>query len=342
MLDDLKIIHAKDPQDALGYAENQWKQLEYDFNIEGEVGAENIQNIIFSGMGGSALSALIFKTWPGANVPFEISKDYYLPKYANDKTLVIVSSYSGNTEETVSSLNSALQKKCKVIIIAGGGKLLNMAKEGNLPYIVLPPAGQPRFAALYGLNALVAIFTKLKLLEQSFLTELGNASVFLKESCAKFSPTVAKKDNLAKQLAYECIGTSPVIYASLLFPAAYKWKISFNENAKNVAWCNAYPEFNHNEFLGWTSHPLEKPYRIFDLISSLDHPQVLKRFAISDKLLSGRRPAAIQVKAQGNTLLEQLLWTIALGDFTSIYTAILNGVNPSTVEIIEKLKKELA
>lgn len=342
MLDDLKIIHAKDPQDALGYAENQWKQLEYDFNIEGEVGAENIQNIIFSGMGGSALSALIFKTWPGANVPFEISKDYYLPKYANDKTLVIVSSYSGNTEETLSSLNEAINRKCKVVAIAGGGKLLDIAKDKNIAYAVLPPAGQPRFAALYGLKALVTLFSNIKLVDSTALSELTNASEFLKESCVSFSPTVPKNDNLAKQLAYESIGNSPVIYAGLLFPAAYKWKISFNENAKNVAWCNAYPEFNHNEFLGWTSHPLEKPYRIFDLISSLDHQQVLKRFAISDKLLSGRRPAAIQVNAQGNTLLEQLLWTIALGDFTSIYTALLNGVNPSTVEIIEKLKKELA
>jgi glucose/mannose-6-phosphate isomerase len=306
------------------------------------VDQQGIENIVFSGMGGSALSALIFKSWPGINIPFEISRDYNLPKYAGENTLVIASSYSGNTEETVSSLNSALQKKCKVIIIAGGGKLLDMAKEGNLPYVVLPPAGQPRFAALYGLNALVTIFTKLKLLEQSFLTDLGNASVFLKESCAKFSPTVAKKDNLAKQLAYECIGTSPVIYASLLFPAAYKWKISFNENSKNVAWCNQYPEFNHNEFLGWTSHPLEKPYRVFDLISSHDHPQIIKRFKISNKLLSGRRPSAIEIQAKGSNFLEDLLYTIALGDFVSIYTAILNGVNPSPVEIIEKLKKELA
>ena len=342
MLDDLKIIHAKDPQDALGYAENQWKQLEYDFNIEGEVGAENIQNIVFSGMGGSALSALIFKTWPGTGVPFEISKDYYLPKYANEKTLVIVSSYSGNTEETLSSLNEAINRKCKVVAIAGGGKLLDIAKDKNIAYAVLPPAGQPRFAALYGLKALVTLFSNIKLVDSTALSEITNASEFLKESCASFTPTVPKSDNLAKQLAYESIGNSLVIYAGLLFPAAYKWKISFNENAKNVAWCNAYPEFNHNEFLGWTSHPLEKPYRIFDLISSFDHPQVLKRFAISDKLLSGRRPAAIQVNAQGNTLLEQLLWTIALGDFTSIYTAILNGLNPTPVEIIEKLKKELA
>lgn len=341
MLDDLKIIHTKDPQDALGYAEKQWQQLEYEFAVEGKLDPNNIENIIFSGMGGSALSALIFKTWPGVDIPFEISKDYQLPKYANEKSLVIVSSYSGNTEETLSSLNEAIAKKCQVAVITGGGKLLEAAKEQSFAHTVLPPAGQPRFAALYGLNALITILSSVDLLSKNYLKELKDAVPFLKESCASFTPTIAKKDNLAKQLAYECIGTSPVIYAGLLFPAAYKWKISFNENAKNVAWCNAYPEFNHNEFLGWTSHPLEKPYRVFDLISSFDHSQVIKRFKISDKLLSGRRPAAITVEAKGDTLLQQLLWTIALGDFTSVYTAILNGVNPTPVEIIEKLKKEL-
>ncbi len=342
MLDDIKIIHTKDPQDALGYAEKQWQQLEYEFVLNGSIDSKKIKNIVFSGMGGSALSALIFKTWPGVGLPFEISKDYKLPTFVNEQSLVIVSSYSGNTEETLSSLNEALERKAQIIVIAGGGKLLEVAKENNLAFVVLPPAGQPRFAALYGLNALVSVLSANNLVSPDSLDELRQSSSFLKETCQEFIPTEPKEHNIAKQLAYECIGNSPVVYAGVLFAAAYKWKISFNENAKNVAWCNAYPEFNHNEFLGWTSHPLEKPYRIFDLISSLDHQQVLKRFAISDKLLSGRRPAAIQVNAQGNTLLEQLLWTIALGDFTSIYTALLNGVNPSTVEIIEKLKKELA
>jgi glucose/mannose-6-phosphate isomerase len=341
MLDDLKIIHTKDPQDALGYAEKQWQQLEHEFVLNGSIDSNMVENIVFSGMGGSALSALIFKSWPGVNVPFEISRDYKLPSYANQKSLVIVSSYSGNTEETISSLNDALERKAQIIVIAGGGKLLDIAKEKNLAFVVLPPAGQPRFAALYGLNALVSVLSASNIIDVSSLRELRECSDFLKKSCEEFIPTVAKENNIAKQYAYECIGNSPVIYAGVLFAAAYKWKISFNENAKNIAWCNAYPEFNHNEFLGWTSHPIEKPYRIFDLISTFDHPQVIKRFKVSDRLLSGRRPTAIEVNAKGDSLLRQLLYTIALGDFVSMYTAILNGVNPTPVDIIEKLKKEL-
>jgi glucose/mannose-6-phosphate isomerase len=133
-----------------------------------------------------------------------------------------------------------------------------------------------------------------------------------------------------------------VVYACpLMAPAAYKWKISFNENAKNVAWWGQYPEFNHNEFIGWSSHPINKPYSVIDLRSSFEHPRVQQRFILSDKLLSGRRPAAYVVQAEGETLLEQLLWTINYGDFVTIYLALLNGVNPAPVELVEKFKKEL-
>jgi glucose/mannose-6-phosphate isomerase len=114
-----------------------------------------------------------------------------------------------------------------------------------------------------------------------------------------------------------------------------------NENAKNLAWTNQYPEFNHNEFIGWSSHPVEKPYAVVDLRSSFEHPRIQKRFELSDRLLSGRRPAAHVVEAKGETLIEQLLWTINFGDFVTIYLALLNGVNPSPVELVERFKKEL-
>ena len=125
-------------------------------------------------------------------------------------------------------------------------------------------------------------------------------------------------------------------------PVAYKWKISWNENAKNVAFWSVYPEANHNEFIGWTSHPVHKPFAIFDLKSSFEHPRILNRFDVSDKLLSGRRPKAIEVQLSGDTPLRQMLWGSILADFVSVYVAILNCVNPTPVELIEKLKQELA
>ena len=150
------------------------------------------------------------------------------------------------------------------------------------------------------------------------------------------------KNNYAKQLALSAVGKTGVFYGGdKTASIAYKWKISWNENAKNTAFYNQYPEFNHNEFMGWTSHPVEKPFAIFDLISSFEHPQVIKRFKVSDKLLSGRRPKAKVIELQGDTVLKQLLWAAILADFTSIYLAILNNVDPTPVKLIEKLKQEL-
>ena len=341
MLDDLKYIHQKDTQDALTFAEKQWYQLHTDFVVKPAVGTKNYSNVVFAGMGGSALAAELFKSWATLSVPFEIIKNYDIPKYVNEDTLFIVSSYSGNTEEALSALAGAEKQHATVVVITSGGQLAKSAKEKDIPLVILPEGFQPRVATLSSLKALIT------LLDNSGLTngledELEKASEHIEQAVKQWRPDVATKQNRAKQIALDIIGKSPVIYGGpLLASVAYKWKISFNENAKNVAWCNTYPEFNHNEFVGWSSHPVDKPYAVIDLRSSFDHPQIKKRFELSARLLSGKRPAPIVVEAEGKTELEQLLWTVVLGDFVSIYTALLNGVNPTPVDLIEKLKKEL-
>jgi glucose/mannose-6-phosphate isomerase len=139
------------------------------------------------------------------------------------------------------------------------------------------------------------------------------------------------------------MGKSVVVYAGpTLVAAGYKWKISFNENAKQIAWFGVYPEFNHNEFIGWSEQPEHKPYAVIDLRSSFDHPRVTARFELSDRLLSGKRPAVHVVEAQGDTALAQALWASMLGDFVTIYTALLAGQDPAPVDLVEKFKKKLA
>ncbi len=341
-IDDLKYIHAKDSQDALGIAAKQWQQLEHEFNIP-ELN-HDVANVVFSGMGGSALAALLAKTWPGFSLPFEISRGYNLPKYIGPKSLVIASSYSGNTEETISALNEAIESGAQVICISSGGKLAEIAAEKGLTWIELPKASQPRFATLYSFKAFVTVLERAGLVNESESEkQIHQTADFLKQHLESWSPLHPAAKNYAKKLALDLIGLSPVVYGGpLMAPAAYKWKISFNENAKNVAWWNEYPEFNHNEFLGWTSHPVDKPYAVIDLRSSFEHPRVQQRFDLSAKLLSGRRPSPHIVEAVGDTLLEQLLYTMALGDFVSLYMALLNGINPTPVELIEKFKKELS
>jgi len=346
MLDDLKYIHERDAQDALGIAEKQWQQLEQDFEIEypdSFADAEPTTNIVFAGMGGSALAALLSQTWPGYTVPFEISRDYTPPHHLHKNTLFVASSYSGNTEETIEALGHAEEAGALIAIITSGGKLADIAREKHYPLIVLPGGFQPRFASLFALKALITLLERAGFVktEQAEVT-LKKTAEYLQSIVSAWRADVPTKDNYAKQIALELMGKSVVIYGGpLMFPAAYKWKISCNENAKNVAWCNEIPEFNHNEFLGWTSHPVEKPYAVVDLRSHLEHPRVLKRFEVTEKLLSGKRPAPIVIDVLGDTLLEQLLWAVALGDFVTIYLAFLNGLNPTPVDLIEKFKKSL-
>ncbi len=343
MLDDLKLIHMRDAQDTLGIAERQSDQLAYELAFENAQQPIEVDNIVYAGMGGSALAAILSASWPGYNLPFQVVRDYDLPAYVSARTFVIAASYSGNTEETISALAQAEAKGAHIAVIAGGGQLAEIARKKGYPLALLPKAEQPRYAVFYNLRILLGLLEAAGVLPASqATTELAEATKFLKTAVQPWLPTVPTASNHAKQIALEVIGKSPVIYAGpKLFPAAYKWKISFNENAKHIAWTNEYPEFNHNEFMGWTKQPVQKPYAVIDLRSSLEHPRVQKRFEVSERLLSGMRPAPIIVQAQGDTLLEQLLWTIALGDFVTIYTALLNGINPAPVDLIEKFKKSL-
>ena len=342
MLDDLKYIHERDVQDALGTAEKQYDQLNYEF-IVGPLSFQP-SNIVYAGMGGSALAASLSITWPGYNVPFEIVRNYDIPGYVSSETLFIASSYSGNTEETLAALAAAEEAGAHIAVIAGGGKLVEIAKEKGYPLALVPTTGQPRYAVLYNLKALVSILKAAGVVSGAQVDQqLSLAADYLQRAAAIWAPTVATKDNPAKQLAQELMGKSVVVYSGpKIFPAAYKWKISVNENAKQIAWVNQYPEFNHNEFIGWSRQPVDKPYAVIDLRSSYEHARIQKRFVVSEQLLSGMRPTPFVINVEGDTLLEQLLWTVMFGDFVTIYLALLNGIDPAPVELVEKLKTELA
>ncbi|HSW85222.1 MAG TPA: bifunctional phosphoglucose/phosphomannose isomerase [Candidatus Saccharimonadales bacterium] len=342
MLDDLKMIHERDAQDALGVAEKQWQQLTHDFEVE-LPRLEGLLNVVLAGMGGSALPGVFLRSWPGTLVPFEIVRDYSLPDYVGEKTLVISSSYSGNTEETLSALDDAEAKGAVIIVIAAGGKLAERAKAKNYPFFNIPSGIQPRMCSFYFLAAFLQILEPLGLTVSGKLAELRKSGEWLKDQIANWRPDEPTKQNSAKILALELIGKSVVVYSGpKLFPAANKWKICFNENAKNVAWTNQYPEFNHNEFIGWTSHPVQKPYAVIEIRSDLENKRVQKRFDASERLLSGKRPSPNVVKPEGETLIKQLLWSSNFGDFVSLYVALLNGLNPTPVDLVEKLKQQLA
>lgn len=343
MLDDKNLVAQRDPQDALGFAAQQPEQLKHDFNIAHTASFKKpIYNVVFAGMGGSSLVAELARTWPELKEPFVICKEYNLPAFVDSDTLVIASSYSGNTEETLEALGQARQKGAQVAVITHGGKLLEDAKAHGDVLAEIPHCPQPRTSVFYAYRALVEIFVAAKLAPDSAITELAALVAPLEQAVNQWTQEIPAQHNPAKQLAERMAGKTAIIYGGpLMYPAAYKWKIGVNENAKNTAWAGMLPEFNHNEFLGWSSHPVEKPFAVIDLLSSFEHPRVQRRFEVSDRMLSGMRPTSVNIEAKGKSVLEHLLYLVLFGDFTTTYLGILNGVDPTPVALVEKFKKEL-
>lgn len=345
MLDDNNVLRQRDPEDALGVAAAQHEQARFSVEVaQPDNDGRQITRVVVAGMGGSALAALLVKSWLKSEmtVPFEVVRTYELPEYVDYNTLVIASSYSGNTEETISALTEAKAKNAQVAIIAAGGKMDHIAEKESIAHVTLPAHLQPRMAVIYNLRSLIAVLAHFGVVSYDRFADIADTADWLAEQTAQWMADVSTDKNYAKQLALMAVGKTPVFYAgTLLAPVAYKWKISWNENAKNVAFWNEYPEFNHNEFIGWSGRPVEKPFAVFDLVSKFEHPQILKRMEISDRLLSGMRPKSNIIKVAGNTVIAQMLWGSILADFVSIYVAILNGVDPTPVALVEKLKTEL-
>lgn len=340
MLDDMNVLKQRDPQGAFGVAGMQWEYFSRGFETV-FTPTSKIKNIVWAGMGGSALPAVIIESWPQLKVPFETVRNYAIPEYVGPSTLFIASSYSGNTEEALEALHHAEEKQAQIVVIAAGGKLAAHAKEKNYPLFAIPEGIQPRMATFYFVNAFVSIVKDLDITVMD-TAELAQVGDWLKEASTGWLPEVSLANNLAKQIALQLVGKTVIMYGGpKLFPAANKWKICMNENAKNTAWVNQYPEFNHNEFIGWSSHPVEKPFAVVEIRSNLEHERVWKRFEVSERLLSGMRPHPIVVMPEGETVLQQLAWSFMLGDFVSIYLAVLNNVNPTPVDLVEKLKAEL-
>jgi glucose/mannose-6-phosphate isomerase len=341
MLDEADVIARYDKEDALKVIAGLPEQLRRDYaETPGLPRREDISCIVLAGMGGSAQPGEFIKTWLGDRlpVPFVIVRDYALPAFVGPDTLVVASSYSGNTEETIAALAEAEKRGAKIVVSAAGGKLLETARAKGLPHFELPNALQPRMAVLYAVRAMVTLLERLGLVEGA-LDDMAAAGTWLAGQM-KWGADVPAASNPAKQIAGELVGHPVVVYAGpVLGFAAMKWKIAFNENAKNIAFYNYFPELNHNEFIGW-GHPERSGLKVIELRSDLDHERVQKRFDVTNRLRSDIF-APIEVQAEGKTRLEQLVWTIALGEYTATYLAILNKVDPTPVDLVERFKKEL-
>ena len=346
MLDDVNVLNQRDPGDVLGFASDIYQDAAWDAVVGcNQHDDREIRNIVLAGMGGSALAAdilqVIVKDWLG--VPFEIVKGYDLPGYAWQNTLVITSSQSGNTEETLACFETARERGCQMAALTAGGKLLERVQRDNILHVQIPEGGQPRMATIKHLRALLAIFKSFGLIGDTLARILAESKDWLGEESDRWHRDVPVQNNYAKQLALLSAGKTPVFYGGpFTAPLARKWKISWNENAKNMAFYNQYPEFNHNEFIGWSSHPVEKPFVVFDLVSDFDSDRNRERMELSERLLSGKRPARNIIELKGENDIVQAAWACILADIAGCYAAILNGVNPEPVDLVERFKVELS
>jgi len=306
--------------------------------------AENIKlagpfsDIIICGVGGSALpGSLLPELGIKFDLPLFTHRDYGFPKIASEKSLIICISFSGNTEETLSAYQSAIEKNYKVIALCTGGKLKELAEQNNLPVAVVPnDCGQPRFGTGYLVAATLKILSNCEI--------INNQDNNLSEMARNLQPQ--KYEESGKALAQKLIDKIPIIYASNQYKSLARiWKIKFNENSKIMAFWNYFPELNHNEMVGLSTNNKKlitnNNFYFIILRDNQDDPRIIKRMEITTQLIKESGAGVDFVEIEGKTKLEKVFNCLLLGDWTSYYLALAYGQNPVPVEIVEKFKKQL-
>ncbi|MGB5925310.1 MAG: bifunctional phosphoglucose/phosphomannose isomerase [Dehalococcoidia bacterium] len=304
-----------------------------------------ISNVVILGMGGSAIGGDIVRRLALAESksPVWVHRDYGLPAFVDESTLVIASSYSGNTEETLSAFTKSLGIPSKKLAITSGGKLKDLAEKEGIPTFVIDYQAPPRAALPHSFIPLVGIFQKLGLLGDK-TADLKEALDILQKLSGDLIETKPLASNAAKQVAAKLWGHVAVICgAEMLSEVARRWKGEFNENSKAWAFFECFPELNHNAVVGY-EFPPEVKERIFVLMlrSPSLRPRNLLRYEITAKLLAKAGIAHEFVEARGNSTLAQVLSLVLLGDYASFYLAMLNEVDPTATDAIDFVKQHLA
>ena len=309
------------------------KQFECEPKIENQERLKKREKFIVVGMGGSHLAADLLKIW-NPYLEMIVHKNYGLPdiqgKYLKD-TLVILSSYSGNTEETIDAFEKAREKNLSMAAISIGGKLLELAKKHSIPYVQMPDIGiQPRSALGFSLMAILKIIG-----EDKDITEASKLAHLLKP---------VEYEKAGQLLAKKMKGFVPIIYSSDRNMAiAYNWKIKFNETGKIPAFYNVFPELNHNEITGFdiqkSTKNLSRNFYFILIKDSNDHPRIIRRMEVLEKLYRDRGLAIEIIEFEGQNQLYRIFSSLVLADWTAYYTAKQYGVESEQVPMIEEFKK---
>lgn len=305
-----------------------------------------INNIVISGLGGSAIGGDLLRVFVAgkAPVPVIVVRDYTLPKFVSSSTLLFAVSYSGNTEETISAYGEAKTKGANIIAVTTGGKLKAMAQQDGIPVITIPSGISPRAATGYLFIPTLVALQRLGIIDD-VTPEIEETIKHLTEQRELLKVDSPKEDNVAKQLAEILYNKIPVIWGSsgTTEVVATRWKGQINENSKAPAYWNTFPELNHNELVGFETPPeLLKELEVIVLRDSADHPRVQKRFDITKTIMGDAVAGVTELYATGSSSLARTFSLIYVGDHTSVYLAALYGIDPTPVKVIDFLKNKLA
>jgi glucose/mannose-6-phosphate isomerase len=342
-LDDVEKISAVDKSGMLNFSVNAAKHYREAAQIAEKIKVDypKPDNIIVAGLGGSAIGGDLLKDWAKnqLTVPIEVIREYKLPTYANKKTLVFITSYSGDTEETLSSFLDALKRKCMIYC---GGALLKYAKKLKVPYLQVTSGMPPRAALPYMLLPLLLYMEKAGLVK-GVKEDLNETFGLLEKISEENSPEKPTTENFAKNTAQNIGESAPTVYGFGVYRSvAQRFKQQFNENSKSAAKWEYFPELNHNEVVGWEGRGEQCKWFSVIFIRDIDETvEIESRIETTKQIMERVGLVMFDLEVQGKSPLAKMLSTIVVGDFLSVYLAVLHGVDPTPVRTINILKDTL-
>ena len=304
-----------------------------------------IQNIVLAGMGGSAIGGDVARLLAKneLNIPMLVSRNYTLPNWVNKKTLVICSSYSGNTEESIAAFDQAQDKGAQIIGITTGGSLMERMHDQKMDVLAIPSGLQPRAALALSFVSVLYLLNKVNLVGSDTINEIKCAVDLINLKRDQYGEEIV--ENPTYKLAQKIYKTLPIIYGeneatSIL---AVRWKNQLSENAKMLAFHNELPEMNHNEIVGWENNSeLINQLSVIWLTDEGDHPQTASRQEVTREIIGDLARNHEVVSVEGGSKVERLIHMIHFGDWVSFWCAILHGTDPTPVIKIDKLKRILS
>ncbi|MGB0882484.1 MAG: bifunctional phosphoglucose/phosphomannose isomerase [Vicingaceae bacterium] len=295
-----------------------------------------IENVLICGLGGSGIGGTIIAqiVAQDAHCPITINKDYKIPGFVNENTLVICCSYSGNTEESLEMLAQAQAKNAVVACITSGGKLEEIAKENNYNHIIIPGGHPPRGAFGFGFPPIFHLLSHYNIISEDYNSQFKNAvnTINTEES------NIIKEAQAITEKLYNKI---PVIYSDANYEGvAVRFRQQINENSKMLCWHHVIPEMNHNELVGWTTKNEDLAVVIFR--NDDDYFRTQKRMEVNKTVFEKYTSTIIEIYSKGNTQLERALYLVHLGDWISLLLGEKKGIDITEVDVITYLKGELA